>query len=77
MPKFSFCESIHASSYSPWHLRKLTAVGKKIGGGIDTPSLCGIVERGWDLEVEITEFHLDKNTCLNCLRAYKKLTGGM
>lgn len=71
MMEFSFCESVTASSISPWHLRKLTKVGRKLGGGIDTPSLCERVKQGWDLEVEITEFHLEKNTCRDCLRAYR------
>jgi len=54
MPEYSFCESVHASSRSPWHIRRLTNVGKRCGGGIDTPSLCGRVKpppdsNGWDI----------------------------
>lgn len=70
---FSFCESVHASGRSPWHLRKLTAVGPKFGGGIDTPSLCGLVKppMGWDVKVEITEHHLG-HSCQECVRAYRE-----
>lgn len=71
-PVYSFCESVHASSISPWHLRKLTEVGQKLGGGVDTPSLCGRVKerQGWDLDVEITEHHLG-HACPTCVAAYR------
>jgi hypothetical protein len=36
-PEYAFCESALASSLSPWHIRKLSGVGRKLGGGIDTP----------------------------------------
>lgn len=59
--KLSFCESVTASSRSPWHLRELTDVGQKFGGGIDTASFCEIVRPskdgglgGWDVDVAIT-----------------------
>jgi hypothetical protein len=68
---FSFCESVHARPRSLWHIRKLTEKGKKLGGGIDTPSLCERVKQGWDLEVDINEFHLENNTCKECLRVYR------
>jgi len=66
----SFCESTAATGRSSWHLRKLTEVGRKLGGGIDTPSLCGRAKMGWDVEVPITEFHLVRNTCKDCLGVY-------
>ena len=69
---FSFCESTAAGPLSPWHIRELTSVGRKLGGGIDTLSLCGRVKTGWDLEVEITPFHLEKNTCKDCLKQYRE-----
>lgn len=71
MSVFSFCESVYAGPRSPWHIRKLTEVGRKLGGGIDTPSLCERVKQGWDLEVEINEFHLERNTCQDCLKEYR------
>ena len=69
---FSFCESVHATGRSWWHIRKLTEAGGKYGGGIDTNSLCGHVKDGWDLRVEINQFQLDKVTCLNCRKALLK-----
>ena len=46
---YSFCETATASGTTPWHIRKLTAVGRKPGGGADTPSLCGR-DVAWDVE---------------------------
>lgn len=68
----SLCESVHASGSSPWHLRRLTKVGQKFGGGIDTESLCGRVKppMGWDLEVVITDFHIERNVCKQCLGVF-------
>lgn len=71
-PGFSFCESVTATSNSPWHIRKLDGHGKKLGGGITTTSLCALVTRGWDLDVELTEHHL-KRSCRRCVAEYLKL----
>jgi len=48
---YAFCEAVTASGSSPWHIRELTPAGKKLSGGVDTPSLCGHVRPpyGWDL----------------------------
>jgi hypothetical protein len=74
-PPFAFCESVHAGGGSRWHLRAITpTVGLKLGGGIDTKSLCGSVDRGWDLDVKITEGHLEEHVCLKCLDEYRKRT---
>ena len=70
---FSFCESVYAGSQSRWHIRRLTNIGRKLGGGIDTQSLCKKVHKGWDLDVEITEHNLSKNTCQDCLAVYRLL----
>jgi hypothetical protein len=51
---YSFCESVTASALSPHHIRKLTDVGLKLGGGVDTPTLCGKdihITNGWDTSV--------------------------
>lgn len=74
-PPFTLCEPVVASSRSLWCIRKTTDVGPKFGGGVDTPSLCGRVRvgQGWDLQVRITEHHLDKNTCKACLAKYRDL----
>ena len=39
MNTYSFCESV--TGIGPWHIRQLSPAGKKTGGGIDSPSLCG------------------------------------
>jgi hypothetical protein len=72
MAEYSFCESAVAGPRAPWHIRQLTKVGRKPHGGIDTVSLCGRVQKGWDLEVDMTDFHLAKNTCKGCLKAYRE-----
>ncbi len=71
--EFSFCESNTASGHGKWHIRKLTAVGHKPGGGIDTASLCKrvIVRRGWDVLAPMSAFHLRENTCPECRELYQ------
>jgi hypothetical protein len=72
VPAYAFCESVAAGSASPWHIRKVTQeVGLKLGGGIDTPSLCQHVKRGWDLRVRIREAHLD-HTCRDCASLFRE-----
>ena len=80
---FSFCESV--TGIGPWHLRQLSDAGRKCGGGIDTPSLCGLVHPvgstkpdgkpgfgGWDLEVPVSE-RLLQGACRKCVAAYREL----
>ena len=76
MTTYSFCESNWAGSNSWWHIRGLTDVGKKLGGGIDTAGLCSRpkAREGWDLKVSITPHHLAKNTCPRCMAVYMKAT---
>lgn len=74
MIKYSFCESVHVTGAGRWHIRRLTDKGRKLGGGIDTPSLCKRVNAGWDVKVEITEFHLENSTCAECREIYLKET---
>ena len=69
--QFSFCESLQATSVSPWHIRRLTAAGPKYRGGADTESLCGR-KMGWDLETAITPLQLQGHTCVACLKAYRE-----
>lgn len=79
MSEYSFCESEHATSTSKWHIRKLTSVGKKLGGGTDTPSLCTKIKRGWDISVSIERFEPDvlkKIVCRECLGKYQELIHG-
>lgn len=65
----SFCESVAAGSGSRWHLRWLDRAGPKPTGGITTDALCGHprAPHGWDVEVALTEHHLQHNTCRGCL----------
>lgn len=70
--RFSFCEPVHAVPLGRWHIRPLTARGHKYGGGCDTISLCGL-PMGWDLEPQISRFHLAKNTCNKCLSKFLEL----
>ncbi|KQO98381.1 hypothetical protein [Leifsonia sp. Leaf264] len=46
-PVFAFCERVTATPTSPNHIRQLTEVGMKQGGGADTLALCG-AEVAWD-----------------------------
>lgn len=71
---FSFCESVFASGRGRWHIRELTNAGQKLGGGIDTGSLCGHVKArwGWDIDVEIFPFLLAE-CCPICREAYMQM----
>ena len=67
---FSFCEQAAATGGSPWHIRKLSSAGRKLGGGADTRSLCGR-EVCWDLEVRITAHHL-MHCCPQCASEFER-----
>lgn len=66
MDDYSFCEAVTASSISPWCVRKLTSARQKLGGGVDTSSLCGRVRAGmgWDLAVAVSLDH--PSLCPKC-----------
>lgn len=81
--EYAFCESATATSFTPWHIRKLDGAGLKLTGGITTQSLCERVQPfkmktrgfgGWDLNVKFHEGHF-KHICPACLEAYRKQTG--
>ena len=72
IPQYSFCETGTATSTSNWHIRKITNNGLKLGGGADTPSLCGR-KVCWDLKVKIEKIGLE-HCCKNCAKEYQKLT---
>ncbi len=67
----------------PWHIRRLSDAGLKLGGGIDTPSLCGRIRPlgdttggrrgggGWDLEARITRPQLE-HCCSGCRTEYER-----
>lgn len=69
---FAFCEPVWVTTNAPWCIRRLTGVGRMLGGGVDTGSLCGRVKErgGWDLDVEITEHHLG-HACKRCVAIYR------
>jgi hypothetical protein len=71
---YAFCESISAGPQSKWHIRVLSREGVKLGGGLDTASLCGHVKSpyGWDLDVELFEHHLANSACKDCVALYRK-----
>lgn len=81
IPVYAFCESVFATGKSPWHIRKVGLAGLKLGGGIDTPSLCLRVKpfgvesgtNGWDLSVRITDDHLE-HACKGCVGVYRTET---
>lgn len=68
---YCFCEPTTAV-FNNWHIRRLDDTGKHTGGGITTPSLCGMVKPltvggmgGWDVSVDITQHHGEHN-CQEC-----------
>ena len=79
---YSFCES--STGLGPWHIRRLTKAGRKPGGGIDTPSLCGSVRPrgdrggwgGWDIKVidplGVVPAPVLCRKCVACIRRTKK-----
>jgi hypothetical protein len=48
-----------------YHIRKLTSIGKKMDGGSDTPSLCGLV-MNWDKAPLVTNNPPTGCVCLAC-----------
>lgn len=87
LTKFSYCESVFATSASPWCIRELTADGQKLTGGIDTASLCGRVQPravppgmqkgfgGWDLAVPVDLGQYPGVVCKNCAAVLRQKLG--
>lgn len=67
--QYSFCETVTATGSSPWHIRKLTKTGQKLGGGADTKSLCGLTV-AWDLGVQLSTEHFG-HCCNSCVWHYE------
>jgi hypothetical protein len=83
VPEYAFCEISCAGPRSKWHIRKIKGQ-LWLGGGIDTPSLCGYVKPfgpaigdigGWDVNVKITERHLG-HACPECVEKYREALNG-
>ena len=70
--EFSFCETLAAYR---WHIRQLTKAGRKINGGADTPTLCGL-KAAWDLSfpIGVDPRHIE-NSCPKCRDIYVRLAG--
>lgn len=70
MADYSYCEPVWAGPLAKWCIRRLTNAARKLGGGVDTESLCGRVPRhqGWDLTVQV---EADKpGVCEKCERIW-------
>jgi len=85
---YAFCEPTCAGPCAPWCIRPLTAAGKKLGGGVDTPSLCGRVQPadtggfgGWDVEPAVGEGWLGPDAagrsiaCRKCVAKLREVIG--
>lgn len=66
MPDYAYCETITAGSTTPWHVRELTAKGKRLSGGADTRALCGR-QVSWDLNIDMEPNGADRRCCKLCL----------
>jgi len=78
--EYRFCEPVHATSITKWHIREVEdGAPHKYGGGAGAP-LCYLADakewyNGWDLEVEITEGHLRGDyVCPRCLELMREKT---
>lgn len=77
---YTFCEPSTAGPCAPWCIRPLTAAGRKLGGGVDTASLCGRVKPcdvggwgGWDV---LCDVKLDQpGACRECLAKLREAVG--
>lgn len=72
-PAYSFCETVHAGAATPWHIRELTAIGRKLGGGADTLALCG-TKVSWDVTAPVDGPAL-ASACTRCIEIYRKEIG--
>jgi hypothetical protein len=79
---FTFCEPVFAGPLAPWCIRRLTARGRCVGGGIDTYSLCGRVKpsgrpggNGWDLPYRFTQERLNR-ACKACVSELRRIGFG-
>lgn len=83
VPEYAYCEPVTAGPSARWHIRKVKD-RLFLTGGIDTPSLCGVVKPfgpekgaigGWDVNVKMTGRH-QNHACPKCVQAYQEATGG-
>jgi hypothetical protein len=65
MTAYSWCEPTWGGNFRTTHIRRLTAAGLMLGGGIDTAPLCGRAFEGWDLEGTVTPLEATENSQLH------------
>jgi hypothetical protein len=68
MTEYSFCETLAAYA---WHIRPLTAKGRKLSGGADTKTLCGL-EAAWDIKAPILIADRSSGVCRKCVTLYQE-----
>lgn len=66
--RFAYCESVAAVVV---HIRGLTKAGKKLGGGADSHSLCGM-RVAWDLATDFDK-SADMATCRGCIGKWRTM----
>lgn len=82
---YVLCEPVFATSWTRIHIRNLEGKEPKVGGGINTPTLCGrLMYYGWDLEEPITIASLDAGlnsdvnpACPKCAEIWKHRVHGI
>lgn len=78
--EFSFCTvtslQLGMSHRNTWHIRRLSSKGKLIGAKMDTSSLCGKLDNGFDIATSIKpeEFESSHLVCKTCGREYDRAT---
>lgn len=72
LPRLSFCEPVTAASSTAIHIRILSPQGRYLGGGVDTPSLCGRA-MAWDTEGPVTDESVGiRGTCPQCRLIFRE-----
>src|ERR1035437_3732369 len=67
--EYSFCETVAAYV---WHIRPLTAVGRKLGGGADTLTLCDL-KAAWDINTPVNVHIPLDGICFKCRQVYRRI----
>jgi len=72
IPYWSFVDN-GVTLTNHYHIRQLSSVGYKLGGGVDTPTLCGIHQGTYfDVKTPVIEVNLSQ-ACKNCVKEYRLL----
>ena len=70
--EYSFCESFAAIVR---HIRPLTSIGRKLGGGVDTQALCG-KSVAWDLSTPVSCNGDEPHICVPCSENFRSIPAG-